>query len=110
MDTNFIVLLCVLLGGLSNTTVQFLSMIIRTNEPIKFDSKYWATFGISMVTTIFAAFGVFMTLPIPTDVPVLYVAIPALLSGYAINNVMNLGLDTYQTKKPSGTVTTIELA
>jgi len=52
-----------------------------------------------MVSTVFAALGVFMALPIPADVPTLYVAIPALLSGYAISNVVNLGLDTYTSRK-----------
>jgi ABC-type Na+ efflux pump permease subunit len=101
MDTNFIMLLCVILGGLSNTGVQFLSAILKAAEPIKFDQKYVATLGMSMIVAIFAAFGVFMALPIPADVPILYVAIPALLSGYSISNVANLGIDTYQAKKPA---------
>jgi hypothetical protein len=99
MDANFIVLLCVIAGGLSNTLIQFFSTIMRSATPIKFDQKYWASFGLTMVSTVFAALGVFMALPIPADVPTLYVAIPALLSGYAISNVVNLGLDTYTSKK-----------
>lgn len=103
MDTNFIVLLCVILGGVSNTGVQFLSAILKATEPIKFDQKYVASLGMSMIVALFTAFGVFMALPIPADVPTLYVAIPALLSGYAISNVTNLGIDTHQAKKPAAT-------
>ena len=99
MDTTLIILLCVVLGGLSNTFVQFLSTILKSTVPVQFDQKYLASFGLSMIATVMAAFGVFLTLPIPADMPLIYLAVSALLGGYAVSNVTNLGLDTYQKKK-----------
>ncbi len=107
MDLAFVALIAVVSGALLNTIAQFLSAILKSATPISFDQKYWASFALSMITTVFVSLSVFMNLPIPENVPTLYVVIPALLSGYAINNGANLALDTYQknqltTKKPDG--------
>lgn len=99
MDTSIIILACVIAGGVGNTLIQFLAAICNSPVPIKFDQKYFASFGISMITVVVAALGVFLTIPVPQNVNIIYIAIPAFLSGYAINNVTNLGMDTY-TNKP----------
>jgi hypothetical protein len=94
LDVALIVLACAVLGALAQTLVRFLSKIIQSSSPVSFDVKYWATMALSIILTLIAALGVFMVFPIPEGLPLVYIAVSALLSGFASNVVVNLTVDT----------------
>ena len=94
MDVALVVLACVVLGALAQTLVRFLSKIIQSANPVSFDVKYWATMALSIILTLIAALGVFMVFPIPEGLPLVYIAVSALLAGFASNVVVNLTVDT----------------
>ena len=93
MDTLVIAFLLYLIGALVRTVYGYLGKIVT--EPagtINFNAKYWATLILSIIGSMMAAAAVFPTLPLQTNVPLLYVALASLTSGYAFNDMINRGI------------------
>jgi len=51
-----------------------------------------ATLGVSAITTLVAAAGVFSVFPVRANVPAVYVAGGVLGASYALNDVLNRGV------------------
>lgn len=100
MELLLIAFICFASGAVIRTIYGFLSKILTTPEnELKFDAKYWATLGISITTSFMAAIGAFTAFPIPEGVPMLYVVLGSLSSGYALNDAFNRGASTIQTAR-----------
>jgi hypothetical protein len=94
MDVQTIVFICFVLGGLTRTIYAFLSKVVQSSDPVQFDLKFAATLGASIISTIILAAVAFAAFSIPTDIPLLYVIIAAVTSGYALNDGINRGVTT----------------
>jgi hypothetical protein len=94
MDVQTIVFICFVLGGLTRTIYAFLSKVVQSSDPVRFDLKFAATLGASVISTIILAAIAFAAFPIPTETPLLYVIIAAVTSGYALNDGINRGVTT----------------
>ena len=101
MDVTTIAFLCFIAGAIIRTVYGFLAKVVT--DGVKFNAQYWATFGITVISTVMLAIAAFAALPIPAGVPLLYVILAALSSGYTINDVINRGVSTYQGTKTTET-------
>lgn len=109
MDIATVVLICLIVGAVARTGSGFMQKIVKSTEAVAFDVKYAATLGISLVSTCMLAVGAFMVFPLPQDVPIAYAVGSALLAGYAVNDAVNDGVTTYQSK-PSATPASVSPA
>jgi hypothetical protein len=99
MDVSLVVFLCVLGGALLRTAYGFLGKIIESPpDQLKFDAKFAATLLASFLAAAMSAVLAFAAFPVPEGVPVIYVVAAALSFGYALNDAVNRGLTTYQSK------------